>query len=182
MNVAEMCGLTLWWCNLTDRVQILDGEVLAPYSVGVRENWYEGERCSLKTGKRQRNLPIPRDLAEELAAYVAARGKFQGPDDPLFCSRAGTPVDQHNISNRKFKPLAKKLGFPVTWHGFRRAHSTFVGTFEGVAVEDRVATMGHADAKMTLHYSLADIDRRRGISERVLATIAEQNLTPEAVN
>jgi integrase len=179
MNIAEICGLRLRWCNFTDQIQVIDGEVLAPFTVGVRENWYDGQRGSLKTGKRMRNLGVPLDLAAELVAYIAGRENFHGPDDPLFCSRTGTPVDQHNLSNRILRPLSVKLGFPVTWHGFRRAHSTFVGTFDGVAVEDRVATMGHADARMTLHYSLADVERRRGISERILTTIAAEVIKPE---
>jgi integrase len=179
MNVAEMCGLRLRWCNFTDRIAAVDGEVLAPYAVAVRENWYAGERGSLKSGKRMRNLGIPPDLAAELAAYVESRKGFKDADDPLFCSRTGTPIDRHNVSNRIFRPLSVKLGFPVTWHGFRRAHSTFVGTFENVAVEDRIATMGHADAKMTLHYSIADVERRRGISERILTQIAAEALKPE---
>src|SRR5262249_30116188 len=91
----------------------------------------------------------------------------------------GTPIDRHNISNRQLRPLSVKLGFPVTWHGFRRAHSTFVGTFEDVAVEDRVATMGHADAKMTLHYSIEDIDRRRAISQRIREQRGAQVVEPE---
>lgn len=173
MNVAEMCGVRLKWCNFTGEIAIVEGEVLGPYCVGVRENYYEGEYGTLKAGKRLRNVPLPADLAAELAAFAAA-SKFHGPEDPLFSSRNGTPVDQHNISNRRFAPLTLRLGFPVTWHGFRRAHSTFVGTLTDVSIEDRQATMGHADAKMTLHYSIADVERRRAIPERILAKLAAE--------
>ncbi len=64
------------------------------------------------------------------------------------------------------------LGFPVTWYTFRRAHSTLAGQIPGIAVEDRQRTMGHADARMSLYYSVSDVERRRaipaGIMEQVL--------------
>jgi integrase len=178
MNVAEMCGVRLKWCNFTDQIKVVEGEVLAPHCIAVRENYYENEYGSLKTGRRLRNVPLTPELAAELAAYVARRDAFSDAENPLFASRNGTPTDQHNISNRQFRPLQVKVGFPVTWHGFRRAHSTFVGTLHGVSIEDRMATMGHADAAMTLHYSIADVERRRQIPARILETIAAQKVPP----
>lgn len=172
MNVAEMCGIRLKWCNFTDQIKVVEGEVLAPFSIAVREHWYDNERGTLKAGRRRRNVPLTADIAAELALFTA-RETFAGPDDPLFVSRTGTPVDQHNISNRHFRPLSVKVGFPVTWHGFRRAHSTFTGTLEGISVEDRRANMGHADAEMSLYYSIADIERRRQIPEQIMAKLAK---------
>lgn len=178
MNVAEMCGIRLKWCNFTDRVIVVEGEVLAPYSIGVRENYYESQWGTLKAGTRRRNVPLTPDLAAALTDLVRRRGKFQAPDDPLFASRNGTPVDQHNVSNRHFKPLTKKLGFPVTWHGFRRAHSTFAGQLEGIALEDRIAGMGHSDAAMTLHYSIEDVERRRRVPAEIMAKIGAVVVPP----
>jgi hypothetical protein len=60
------------------------------------------------------------------------------------------------------------LGFPVTGSGFWRAYSTFVGQLDGVSVEDRRATTGHADAEMTIYYSLADLEGRRAIPLEIL--------------
>jgi integrase len=179
MNVAEMCGIRLRWCNFTDQIAVFDGEVLGPFSIGVRENYYEGEYGTLKAGKRLRNVPLTRELAHELAAYVQSRESHREPDAPLFSSRNGTPVDQHNIANRIFRPLQTKLGFPVTWHGFRRAHSTFAGQLESLPMEDRIATMGHADAKMSLYYSIADVERRRRIPSEILTRLDAEPVKPE---
>jgi integrase len=189
LGPAEMCGLRLANCNFTGGIKETEDGVLGPYCLGIRENWYRGERGSLKTGKRCRNVPITPELAVELETYVAGRDKFTGPDDPLFSSRNGTPLDGHNIANRIFLPLAAKLGFPVTWYGFRRAHSTFAGQLDNISVEDRRATMGHADAEMSLYYSLSDVERRRaipvGILERLKAEAeraakAGVSLSPDA--
>ena len=76
-------------------------------------------------------------------------------------------IDAHNVTNRVFRPLAEKLGCPINWHAFRRAHSTFQGEL-GAPVEDRVAVMGHADARMTLYYSIEDIERRRKTAEGMM--------------
>lgn len=177
MNVAEMCGVRMKWTNFTPNIKIVEGEVLAPYSLAVRENYYRGEYGSLKAGKRRRNVPITRELAESLAALVGT-SQFQDPEGPLFSSRNGTPVDAHNIANRFFRPLAKKLGFPVTWHAFRRAHSSFAGELEGLPIEDRIANMGHGDARMTLYYSVADMERRRRIPEEILRRLEAEKVEP----
>lgn len=166
MNAAELCGLRRKWLCSGPSIVMADGEVMAPYSVAVRENFYAGQYGSLKAGRRRRNLPITRELAEALAVLMRA-GEHREPEDPVFQARTGRPVDVHNVSNRVFRPLSVRLGFPVTWHGFRRAHSSFVGQLQGVPVEDRVRSMGHADAAMSLHYSVDDIERRRRIPEEI---------------
>ena len=180
MNAAEMCGVRLKWANLTPEILVVEGEVLAPYTIGVRENFYEGEFGSLKAGSRCRNVPLDRELAESLQALIT-RLKSQDPEAPLFQSRNGTPVDTHNIANRIFKPLAEKLGFAVTWHAFRRAHSSFSGQLVNLPIEDRVATMGHREAKMTLAYSVADVERRRRIPEEIMRILREQSPAKETV-
>src|SRR5262245_33816673 len=159
LNVAEMCGLRWRYMNLSADLMAVDGETLAPYTLAVRENFYGGEYGTLKTGARRRNVPLTPDLAEMLEK-VRERSKFQGPEDPVFSTRTGTPVNSNNASKRHLRPAARKLGFAVEWHGFRRAHSSFMGE-EGMPLADRMATMGHADARMTLHYDVVDLERRR---------------------
>ncbi len=167
MNVAEICGLRRKWANVGAQVATVEGEVLAPHSLAVRENYYRSQYGSLKEGSRKRNVAITPELAAEIA--ILMRGaKNQDPEAPVFQSSTGTPVDAHNVLSRTFKKLEKDLGFPVTWHAFRRAHSSFAGQLDGVSVEDRVATMGHADASMTLYYSVEDVERRRAIPAKIL--------------
>ena len=97
-------------------------------------------------------MPITPELAGQLARLLHGT-----PEGPLFSSRNGTPLDAHNIANRTLGPLGRHLGFAVTWHAFRRAHSSFAGQLEHIPIEGRVATMGHADARMSLYHSVADI-------------------------
>jgi integrase len=170
MNVAEMCGIREKRCNFTNTPIVIDGEVYAPYSIAVRENFYANQYGSLKKGTRCRNVPLTAELAGQLAKLLHGI-----PDGPLFASRNGTPMDAHNISNRTFKPIERHLGFPLTWHAFRRAHSSFAGQLEGIPIEDRVATMGHADARMSMYYSVPDLERRRRLPREILARIQQQS-------
>ena len=48
MNVAEMCGIREKRCNFTDGVLVVDGEVLAPFSIAVRENYYHNATAASK--------------------------------------------------------------------------------------------------------------------------------------
>lgn len=166
MNVAEMCGLRWRRCNLTAGIVTVDGEVMAPYSIAVRENFYQGEYGTLKAGSRYRNVPLAPDLAEMLLKEIWAKSRYQGPDDPVFSTRNGTPVDADNARARHLKAAARKLGYPVEWHAFRRAHSTFAGE-SGLSAHDRAAMMGHSDVRMSLYYDVADTERRRKTAQYI---------------
>lgn len=42
------------------------------------------------------------------------------------------------------------------------------GQIPGIAVEDRQRTMGHDDARMSLYYSVCDVERRRAIPAGIM--------------
>jgi integrase len=171
LGAAELTGIRLKHANLTDGIVCVEGEALAPYSIAVRENYYHGQYGSLKTGSRCRNLAITPELAEMLRTLVL-RSKRQDSEAPLFQSRTGTPVCVHNISTRIFRPLGRKLGFPITWHSFRRACATFADQL-GVSLGERMAVMGHTTSRMTLHYSIADVERRRAVPAQIMERLLE---------
>src|ERR1035438_10365386 len=52
----------------------------------------------------------------------------------------------------------------------RRTHATLMDQ-ENAAIADRIAQMGHSALAMTIKYTSADIERRRGIVELVSALI-----------
>ena len=115
---AEMCGLRLKHLNLTRHVLETGDEILAPYSIAIRENYYLGQWGSLKTGNRSRNLPLDPPLAKLLAALIL-RSKRQDPEAPLFQSRTGRPMDTHNVANRNFPSRsASSLAFRLSGTDF----------------------------------------------------------------
>lgn len=160
LNVAEMLALRWKRLNLTGEMVIVGAEVLQPYSLAVRENYYRGKFGSVKAKSRRRNVPLSRTVVNALSE-LRANSKWTGPEDLVFASRNGTPLNERNLLRRMLKPAGEKLGIPwLGWHVFRHTHAT-LGEEIGMALSDRQAQMGHGDLRMTLHYTHSDLNRRR---------------------
>jgi integrase len=160
LNVAEMLGLSWKRVNLTDETSVVGGEVLQPNSLVVRENYYRGKFGTVKAKSRRRTIPLSTMVVKALVT-LRGRSQFSGPDDLIFVSRKGTPLNENNLLRRVIKPIARELGMPwLSWHVFRHTHST-LGEQIGMALSDRQAQMGHGDVRMTMHYTHSDLQRRR---------------------
>jgi integrase len=160
MNVAEISGLRWKRVNLTEAARTVDGELIPPYSLAVRETFYLGVFGPPKTANRVRFVPLSSEVVDSLRD-VYARSKHQRPQDVVFASRAGTPIRANNIGKRYLRPLGKKLEMPwLTFHVFRNTHST-LGEEIGMRLSDRRAQMGHGSEWMTLRYTKSDLERRR---------------------
>jgi integrase len=164
MNVAECLGLQWKRVNLGDQWTNVDGEAIPPHTIAVRIQWYRGSYGTVKKKARRRNLPIPGSL-ETVLDKMRRREKYAGPDDAVFASETGRPVDEHNIAARVLKKVGAKLGMPwLSWHCFRRTHTTLADQL-GLAFGDRMAMMGHSDMRMTALYTVGDLERRRTVVE-----------------
>ncbi len=160
LNVAEMLGLRWKRVNLTSQIHVVSSEVLKPSTLAVRENYYRGKFGSVKAKSRCRDVPLSNSVVESLSR-MRARSKFVEPDDLVFASRTGTPLNENNLMRRVVKPVATKLGMPwLSWHCFRHTHAT-LGEQIGMALSDRQAQMGHGTTQMTMHYTHSDLERRR---------------------
>jgi integrase len=99
------------------------------------------------------------------------RAKLTAPDDPVFAARTGKPIDEHNIARRHLKPVGKSLGMEwLSWHCFRRTHTTLANEL-GMAFTDRMAMMGHTEARMTALYTVDDLQRRRTVLDQMAARL-----------
>jgi integrase len=180
MNVAELCGLRWRYVNLTDQFALVDGEAIPPLRAAVRWNFTLGNLGSVKTGNRYRTVPLPEIVAGSLRRLRDASG-FSGPDDYVFVSRNGTPVDANNTRNRVFRRAGDALGFHVNWHAFRHTAATWAESV-GMAMSDRVAMMGHGSAGMTQYYTHEDLDRQRGSVERMATGLRlPEGQTPKVI-
>ncbi len=84
--------------------------------IRVRETVYEGSFSTPKTRSSRRDIPMSRRVHQLLYALCGGAG----PDDLLFRSRTGTPVNPKNLANRVLKPACRNLSLPVVaWHSFR---------------------------------------------------------------
>ena len=152
MNIAEVMGLKWKRVNVTDGWATVDGESLPPMHLAVREQWYLRQWGTLKKGSRKRNVPVPEELADALS-YLRKRESFVGPDNPVFASDNGRPLDDRNILKHRILPVAKALGITLRgWHDLRRTFST-IGDEVGITLGERQTLMGHADPRMTMRYT-----------------------------
>lgn len=56
---------------------------------------------------------------------LKAKSKWTGPEDLVFASRNGTPLNERSLLRRALKPAGEKLGIPwLSWHVFRHTHAT----------------------------------------------------------
>lgn len=178
-NVAELLGLQWKRVNLSDEWTAVDGEALPPWSLAIRRQWYRGAYGSLKKKSRERNLQIPRPLRALLLA-MSKRKDWTAPDDPVFASRKGTPLDEHNYAARHLKPVGRALKMPwLSWHVFRRTHATLTKTL-GLSDTDRMKLMGHGSISMTDRYTAGDLERQQQVLELMAAKLLEPRM--ERVN
>jgi integrase len=112
-------------------------------------------RVEPKTPRSRRTIPLPKVVAEKLAAHVAARPPLS--DGSLFYSDAGRPYDHAYYGSRIFAGIASKLAaaegstFPAgtTTHDLRHHYASILlaGGESVVAVAER---LGHEDGTMVL--------------------------------
>ena len=122
MNISELRGLQWKHINLTPEWAPYEDEVVPPCALVVRQHFSRGEVGTLKTGNRKRNVPLPGIVVKALAC-LKQRPHFTGPEDVVFCSRRGTPINENNVRRRGFTQVAKALGISrLSWHVWRYRH------------------------------------------------------------
>ena len=165
MNVAELCALRWKRVNFHARSPFfLEGEIIPPYSLAVRESYYEGSFGPPKTRNRKRCIPLALPVLTALQR-IKDTSRFPGPNDIVFVSRNGTPKTGSNVRHQIIKPLGQKLDIPwLNWHTFRNTFAT-IGEQLGMSLSNRQAQMGHGSMWMTQEYTVSDVEDRRAASE-----------------
>jgi integrase len=139
MNVTEICALRWKYVNLTEVERISEGERVPARTIAVRKQWYRGKLGSVKK-RRNRNLPISSRLLPILLD-IRRRVVFTGPEDFVFASRVGTPINESNLVARRLKPIGNELQMPwLSWRSFCSTHKALKSTF-GKSFEQYVAVI-----------------------------------------
>jgi integrase len=100
---------------------------------------------STKTRQR-RSVPIPRFLADDLAAQLAGKA----PGDLVFTAPEGGVLRNTNFRPQFFDPAAEKAGLPgLTPHELRHTAAS-LAVAAGANVKAVQQMLGHASAAMTL--------------------------------
>lgn len=119
-----------------------------------------------KTRSGRRLIPLPADLAADLAAYTADHPDID-PDTPLFRSGRGNPIRKETLQNAWRKAL-ERVGLPrVRVHSARHTAATAMARI-GVSDLARRAIIGHADIGTTnAIYTHVDADMLAGAIDGV---------------
>jgi integrase len=95
-------------------------------------------------------VSLPQLLRSELETYRCL-SSWAEPEDFIFCSRRGIPLDAHDYLRRVFKQSCKQLGVEdVTFQCFRRTCSTYLIKYSGGNIKDAQAHLRHANATTAL--------------------------------
>ena len=151
LRVGEL--LALRWGNVDVKARVLR----------VCETVYEGRFDQPKTKRGVRTIPLGLQAAEILGRL---RPSLPGPEDLVFATREGAPLDRRNLLRKHVKPAARKLGLPnVTWHLLRHCYATMLDCV-GTPVGTMQSLLGHAAPEITREVYLHAIpeEQRRAVT------------------
>jgi integrase len=112
----------------------------------IRDSAWRGKLLKDATKTGERVVTIPRATRDAINRWRKV-SQFTGPDDMLFSSAVGGPMDSHNFNNRVMAPLRDKLNLPVlTFQVLRRSHATR----NQATPRDAQAHLGHKQITTTL--------------------------------
>lgn len=123
-----------------------------------------------KSERSRRVLTMPEMLIGKLKQHrreMMALGRGWKPDDFVFSSRCGEPLDAGNL-NREYKKLLKKAGLPdVTFHSLRHTAASMLME-QGVDPLTVMYFLGHSNPNVTLSiYCHVSSKQKRGAAEKI---------------
>jgi integrase len=134
----------------------------------VRRSICRGEIGTPKTPESEREIPLPRQLADLLKHYLASRPVHS---EWLFPTSIGTFQNDRTLFLRQVQPVTRELGLPhFSWHSLRHTFSTHSGN-HGVSVPVLQSILGHASPKTTMIYTHALQDAQRQAVEKLAGVL-----------
>jgi len=114
----------------------------------VQRSLWHGKLQSTKSATSVRALPLPDALANRLKNYI--RTWRPNPEELLFTTRRGTPIDASKLTQRKLQPLLKRLGIArAGLHAFRHTCASLL-VEQGISMRIAQQQLGHSDPRITL--------------------------------
>ena len=135
----------------------------------IRQTVWRNQMQEPKTPDSLRNPHITEALAAAIEAHIRA-----SPYQLIFCSRNGRPVSLRKL-RADLARITKKLGIDPQGkrsglHSFRHFNATAMQQAD-VPMKVRQQRLGHADPKMTLHYTQVDDARGAAAAEAIGALL-----------
>ena len=156
LRPAELCGLRMCDVDFVKHVIHVSQTVLPVHS-------FDSEGFGLvtgppKTSARDRRIPIPSWLCDDLAEMVAARSRGNGgplssgrKSEFLFQTRYGNPLNRDKLREKVIRPALREAGLPESFRTYDLRHSHASVMIDlGVNLLALAQRMGHSDPAMTL--------------------------------
>jgi integrase len=141
------------------------------FTISVVETYSGGEFGSPKTKSSRRIIPMSSTLLAILEKHRSS-SKSKTPDELVFQTPTGTPLDAHNLYNRELAPACDRIGLSrVSWHSFRHTHATLPSE-TGESLKTAQSLLGHSDLETTLAvYTHVVPDSQKRAVERVAGVL-----------
>ena len=160
---GEIFGLRWKW------VDFAEGAIL------IVEANYEGRSAPPKTRASRRKVFVDAIVIEALKGL---RPTHCQPEDFVFPSERGTPLNPNNVLNRVLRPACQRAKIPfVSWHNFRYTYTTWANP-TGESIKAIQAQLGHTDSRLTLDVYTQPMPE----AQRQLASKIARVLLPIAPN
>ncbi len=119
----------------------------AERAILVAEASYEGRSAPPKTRASRRKVFVDAAVLEALSGL---RPAHRQPDDFVFPSERGTPLNPNNVLNRVMRAACQRAEIPfVSWHNFRYTYTTWANP-TGESIKAIQAQLGHTDSRLTI--------------------------------
>jgi integrase len=152
LRISEAVGLTWARLDLGEKPR-----------VRVREQFYKGERRTLKSGNGRRELPLAESMTARLLTH--RRDSYRGEERPVFASKTDSELRAENVHRRVLQPARHAAGMPwITFHSFRHTCASLLFA-EGRNVKQVQEWLGHADPGFTLRTYVHLMDEGMGDAE-----------------
>jgi hypothetical protein len=124
------------------------------------------ESLHFDTPESQRSARIV-PLAEEACSTLGKlRSSSTRPDDLVFSTDSGQPLERHNLLRRQLRSTCEKLGLlGITWHSLRHSHATLLDA-AGAPLGTVQSLLAHSTSELTREVYLHAIpeDQRRTVA------------------
>ena len=159
-------ALALRWSD----VDLADGRLRVRWQIDAQT----GERVEPKTITAKRDIVVMPALGKLLAAHRIA-SPHSGDDEPVFASRAGTPLLRSNVRTRILRPAIEDAGLGGPHRPTLRTHDlrhTFASLLiaAGASVVFVASQMGHRKPTVTLDV-YAHLFDARDHADKLAATL-----------
>jgi integrase len=103
-------------------------------------------------------IPISSPLRGILENHRVS-AKSASPEDLVFQTPKGTPLNAKNLYNRELAPACDRIEQPrISWHSFRHAHATLLGDVGG-SPKTAQSLLAHSDLETTFNTHTHAISR-----------------------